>query len=309
MKPITTAFLVALFGGIAGYLIASGLYVSFDITAWVQSTREVLYPLPYAFRFLCSPANSLGIPCSLAADGTVVIPWYDAEDMAISMAVLGILLLFVPSFLVASRIRVSGRAYGQAAVVSLFLVSTAFTLYFILAPWVLLEPVPAVYVVASSSLAVLFLFFLRLGAYQTHRSLGGSASLALLDVLAYVGLMGVAVWSFVFPIIHPFPPDMMVDLFYSPALPIGVYSLIFFWAVLIIVRVALVPFTGHPSERPYARRNDSLRKLTDRVSELERNLEEATRAKEPRQDEKMTFMLNEISAVKQELASLKERKE
>jgi len=306
LKQVPTAYLVALFCGLAGYLIASGLYLSFDVAAWVQSTHQVLYHLPYAFQFLCSPARAFGIPCSLSLDGTVVVAWYDAEDMAISLALFGILLLFVPSFIVASRLRRGkGEMYRQASLVSLFLVSTAVTLYLIIAPWIILVPVQGAYTVAAGFIAGASLFLLRTLSYRTKHSNSGSAALAFLDVLAYLGVIGLAMWTFVFPIVHPFPADMMVYLFYIPSLPIGAYSLVFIWAMLVAIRIVLLPFTRPVSERLYDDVEDSLRRLAEAVSQVDRKLEGADGAKDPVLSEKVTSVLSELSAVRRELSSLR----
>jgi len=130
-------------------------------------------------------------------------------------------------------------------------------------------------------------------------------ALGFLDVLAYLGVIGLTIWTFVFPIAHPFPPDTMLYLFYLPALPIGVYSLAFIWAMLIAVRVVLLPFTRPVSEKLFADIEGSLRKLSEAVSQVDHRLQETGGTEDPQIGQKVTSMLNELSAVRKELSSLK----
>jgi hypothetical protein len=172
-------------------------------------------------------------------------------------------------------------------------------------PWVVSWAIPAVYTVGAGVLAGLSLLLLRAGSYREHHSLSGSVALGFLDVLAYLGVIGLAIWTFVFPIAHPFPSDMMLYLFYLPSLPIGVYSLAFIWAMLILVRVVLMPFTRPVTEKLYRDIEGSLRELSDAVSQVEHRLQETGNTEDPQIGQKVTSMLNELSAVRKELSSLK----
>ena len=172
-------------------------------------------------------------------------------------------------------------------------------------PWVVSWAIPPEDTVGAGLLAGFSLFLLRAGSYREHHSLGGSVALGFLDVLAYLGVIGLSIWTFVFPIAHPFPPDTMLYLFYVSSLPIGVYSLAFIWAMLIVVRVVLLPFTRPVTEKLYRDIEGSLRELSDAVSQVEHRLQETGNKGDPQIGQKVTSMLNELSAVRKELSSLK----
>ena len=185
-----------------------------------------------------------------------------------------------------------------------FLGLTGGLLYLIAAPYVGQLGNDYAETAGVGALGGLILLGLRFMGYRKQHSPQGALSLAFLDVLAWVGLVGVLVWSFVFPILNPFPPGTVLYLFYLPQFPIGVYSLTFVWAMLIVLRVVLQPFTKPPSDRVYADIEASLRKLTDTVNQVGR-IRGADQKADPVLAEKVSSIMNEITAVRKELTTIK----
>jgi hypothetical protein len=185
-----------------------------------------------------------------------------------------------------------------------FLGLTAALLYLIAAPYVGQLGNDYAATAGVGGLGGAVLLGLRFVAYRRAHSPAGALSLAFLDVLAWVGVVGVLIWSFVFPILNPFPPSTVLYLFYLPEFPIGVYSLTFVWAMLIVLRVVLQPFTKPPSDRVYADIESSLRKLTETVNQVGR-LRGADQKADPGLADKVSTIISEITAVRKELSTIK----
>ncbi|MDG7010158.1 MAG: hypothetical protein JRN16_06890 [Nitrososphaerota archaeon] len=186
-----------------------------------------------------------------------------------------------------------------------FLALTAAMLALIVAPVARLMPTDYAATAGVGGLAGLSLFALRLMSYTKKHGLAGSVSLAFLDVLAWVGVVGVLVWSFIFPVMGAFPANTMLYLFYLPAFPIGMYSLTFFWAMLVVLRVALQPFTKPPSERVYADIETSLGRLADTVALVGQRMKGPDQKMDPALAEKVSAIMSEVTAVRKELSTIK----
>ena len=186
----------------------------------------------------------------------------------------------------------------------LFLLLTGALVYLIAAPYAGVQGEDNGATAVVAALGGLILLAVRFTAYRKLHGPQGSLSLAFLDVLAWIGVVGVLVWSFVFPVLHAFPADTVLYLFYLPQFPIGVYSLTFIWAMLIVLRVVLQPFTKPPTERVYADIESSLRKLTDTVNQVGR-MRGADQKADPALADKVTSIMSEITAVRKELSSIK----
>jgi len=66
-----------------------------------------------------------------------------------------------------------------------------------------------------------------------------------------------------------------------------------------------LPFTRPVTEKLYRDIEGSLRELSDAVSQVEHRLQETGNTEDPQIGQKVTSMLNELSAVRKELSSLK----
>jgi hypothetical protein len=192
-----------------------------------------------------------------------------------------------------------------ALLLLLFLGSTVALLFLVVAPEAHAMAADYPLTGAVGAFGGLVLLAMRFGAYRKKRGAGASLSLAFLDIMAWVGVIGVLVWSFVFPILAPFPTDTILYLFYLPAFPIGVYSLTFIWAMLIVLRVVLQPFTKPPSEKVYADIETSLRKLTDTVSQVGQRMRGTDQKMDPAFVDKVSSIMSEITAVRHELSTIK----
>ena len=190
-------------------------------------------------------------------------------------------------------------------VLLVFAALTLALIYLIAAPYAGLLPTDYGATAGVGALGGLVLLGLRYSSYRKVHGPPGSLSLAFLDVMAWVGVVGVLVWSFIFPTIHSFPAGMILYLFYLPQFPIGVYSLTFIWAMLIVLRVVLQPFTKPPSERVYADIESSLRKLTDTVNQVGLQMRGDDRKVDPALAEKVSSIMSEISAVRKDLSGIK----
>ena len=194
---------------------------------------------------------------------------------------------------------------GTRPLLVVFVALTAALIYLIAAPYVGQLSNDYGATAAVGALGGLILLGLRYLSYRKVHGPPGSLSLALLDVMAWVGVVGVFVWSFVFPTLHSFPAGMILYLFYLPQFPIGVYSLTFIWAMLIVLRVVLQPFTKPPSERVYADIESSLRKLTDTVNQVGLQMKGNDRKVDPALAEKVSSIMSEITAVRKDLSGIK----
>jgi hypothetical protein len=194
---------------------------------------------------------------------------------------------------------------GTRPLLVVFVALTAALIYLIAAPYVGQLSNDYGATAAVGALGGLILLGLRYSSYRKVHGPPGSLSLALLDVMAWVGVVGVFVWSFVFPTLHSFPAGMILYLFYLPQFPIGVYSLTFIWAMLIVLRVVLQPFTKPPSERVYADIESSLRKLTDTVNQVGLQMKGNDRKVDPALAEKVSSIMSEITAVRKDLSGIK----
>ncbi|MDG6988620.1 MAG: hypothetical protein JRN21_04765 [Nitrososphaerota archaeon] len=186
-----------------------------------------------------------------------------------------------------------------------FLALTVALLALIIAPVARLMPDDYAATAGVGALAGLSLFGMRFMSYMRKHGLAGAASLAFLDVLAWVGVIGILVWSFVFPVIGAFPAGTMLYLFYIRAFPIGMYSLTFLWAMLVVLRVALQPFTKPPSERVYADIETSLGKLADTVALVGQRMKGPDQKMDPALAEKVSAIMSEVTAVRKELSTIK----
>lgn len=153
--------------------------------------------------------------------------------------------------------------------------------------------------------ACFFLFAWRLVAYGQKRGVAATISLAFFDVVAYLSFLGGIIWAFILPVIRQFPATMIIDLFYSPNLPIGVYSLVLGMGLVIVIRALFVPFTRPPSEQAYGQIEAMLAKLNDNIYQMGKKLEDAGDSVDPTMADKVTSMVNELSAVRRELSSIK----
>ncbi|MDG6917739.1 MAG: hypothetical protein JRM85_09125 [Nitrososphaerota archaeon] len=197
-------------------------------------------------------------------------------------------------------------AVGRARfLLAAFVVLTVALVYLIAAPYAGELSNDYAATAGVGALGGLALLGLRFSSYRKVHGPPGSLSLAFLDVMAWVGVVGVVVWSFVFPVMHPFPADTVLYLFYLPQFPIGVYSLTFLWAMLIVFRVALQPFTKPPSERVFADIESTLRKLTDTVNKVGLQMKGDDQKVDPALAEKVTSIMSEITAVRKDLSGLK----
>ncbi len=196
-----------------------------------------------------------------------------------------------------------GRDSSRPLLILILIVTLAFV-YLIVAPVAHLMDTNYSLTAGVGALGGLILFASRQGTYRKNHSMRGSLSLAFLDVLAWIGVIGVVVWSFVFPVIAAFPASTLLYLFYIPAFPIGMYSLTFLWAMLIVLRVILDPFTKPPSEKLYADIETSLRRLTETVAKvgLAKGPEQTV---DPKLVDKVSSIMTEITAVRKELSSIK----
>ena len=194
---------------------------------------------------------------------------------------------------------------GTRPLLVVFVALTAALIYLIATPYVGQLSNDYGATAAVGALGGLILLGLRYSSYRKVHGPPGSLSLALLDVMAWVGVVGVFVWSFVFPTLHSFPAGMILYLFYLPQFPIGVYSLTFIWAMLIVLRVVLQPFTKPPSERVYADIESSLRKLTDTVNQVGLQMKGNDRKVDPALAEKVSSIMSEITAVRKDLSGIK----
>lgn len=193
----------------------------------------------------------------------------------------------------------------SAFLLLLSFVLTGGLLYLIIAPDAHLMDADYALTAGVGALGGLALFVMRFVYYRKSHGAPGSLSLAFLDVLAWVGVIGVFVWSFVFPILAPFPTGTILYLFYVSAFPIGVYSLTFLWAMLIVLRVVLQPFTKPPSEKVYADIETSLRKLTDTVNQVGQKMRGTDQKMDPALVDKVSSIMSEITAVRKELSTIK----
>ncbi len=186
-----------------------------------------------------------------------------------------------------------------------FVALTLALIYLIAAPYVGQLSNDYAATAGVGALGALVLLGLRYPYYRKVHTPSGSLSIAFLDVMAWVGVVGVLVWSFVFPTLHSFPASMVLYLFYLPQFPIGVYSLTFIWAMLIVLRVVLQPFTKPPSERVYADIESSLRKLTDTVNQVGLQMRGTDRKVDPALADKVSSIMSEITAVRKDLSTIK----
>ena len=186
-----------------------------------------------------------------------------------------------------------------------FLALTAALIYLVAAPYVGASGEDYAATAGVGAFGGLVLLGLRFLSYRKVHGPPASLSLAFLDVLAWVGVVGVLVWSFVFPVLHAFPASTVLYLFYLPQFPIGVYSLTFIWAMLIVLRVVLQPFTKPPSQRVYADIETSLRRLTDTVNLVGQQMKGTDQKMDPGLADKVSSIMTEIMAVRKELTTIK----
>ncbi|MDG6910198.1 MAG: hypothetical protein JRN08_07490 [Nitrososphaerota archaeon] len=191
------------------------------------------------------------------------------------------------------------------ALFALFLILTLALIYLIAAPYTGELGDDYAATAGVGGLGGLILLGIRYISYRRAHAPPASLSLAVLDVLAWIGVVGVLVWSFVFPALHAFPAGTILYLFYLPQFPIGVYSLTFIWAMLIVLRVVLQPFTKPPSERVYADIESSLRKLTDTVNQVGNTMRGTDQKVDPALVDKVSSIMSEITAVRKELSNIK----
>jgi hypothetical protein len=159
---------------------------------------------------------------------------------------------------------------------------------------------------ASGGFAALILWFLRYESYHKHHRVAAALSLGFMDVLAFIGFVGLVIWTFVFPIINPFPPGFLIDMFYMPSLPIGVYSFVLLWGAFIILRLLIQPFTKPPPERLYGDLEMSLKRMGDTVASLSQRLQTEDKASmDPALMERVSSMVSEVAAMRKELTTAK----
>jgi hypothetical protein len=188
---------------------------------------------------------------------------------------------------------------------ALFVILTLALIYLIAAPYTGQLGNDYAATAGVGALGAIVLLGARFMTYRKAHAGRASLSLAVLDVLAWLGVVGVLVWSFVFPALHAFPASTILYLFYLPQFPIGVYSLTFIWAMLIVLRVVLQPFTKPPSEKVYADIESSLRRLTDTVDQVGQKMRGTDQKVDPALVEKVSSIMSEISAVRKELTTIK----
>ncbi|MDG6898603.1 MAG: hypothetical protein JRN24_02585 [Nitrososphaerota archaeon] len=197
------------------------------------------------------------------------------------------------------------RRNVSKALFGLFFLLTIALVYLIAAPYAGVSNEDYATTAGVGALGGLIFLGLRFIAYRKVHGPPASLSLAFLDVLAWIGVVGVLLWSFVFPVLHAFPASTTLFLFYLPQFPIGVYSLTFLWAMLIVLRVVLQPFTKPPSERVYADIETSLKKLTDTVNQVGQQMKGTDQKMDPGLADKVTSIMTEITAVRKELTTIK----
>ena len=197
------------------------------------------------------------------------------------------------------------RKSGGRVLFAIFLIVNAALIYLVAAPYAGLVANDFALTAGVGALGGLFLLALRYRSYRKARGAAASLSLAFLDVLAWVGVVGVLVWSFVFPALRAFPAGTLLYLFYLPQFPIGVYSLTFVWAMLIVLRVVLQPFTKPPAEKVYADIEASLRKLTETVNQVGQRPKGPDQKPDPALADKVSSIMSEITAVRRELSTIK----
>jgi hypothetical protein len=156
----------------------------------------------------------------------------------------------------------------------------------------------SLYVITLLSSTGLCLFVFRVGPYRSHHRFPASVSLASFDVLAYIGVLGLSIWGFIYPVLHAVPPSTTLYLFYSPSLPVGVYSMDFIWALPVILRVALEPFARPQSENLYSDIESTLRRLSDAVSQVGQKLQTNGKSEDSVLLKKVSSIMDELSGVR-----------
>jgi hypothetical protein len=81
---------------------------------------------------------------------------------------------------------------------------------------------------------------------------------------------------------------------------------VFVWALLVIVRVALGPFTRPPSKKIYEGIESTLQRLSDAVAQVDQKLQTDSESKNPVLLEKVSSLMSELSVVRNELFSMKD---
>ena len=176
-----------------------------------------------------------------------------------------------------------------------FLITAGLFFYLLVIPWTGLAPPDYLLAEISAILAAVTLFGSRVMARHGRMSLMRASLLALTDTLAFVGFVGLATWTLVFPLLYPFPPEIIV---------VGVFALIVTAAMVVVLRFAQ-PGASAKREGGYSDVEFTLKQLGEAVEELSRRLPKGERNVDPAVSERLATMMNEVAAMRKDFATMR----
>lgn len=187
-----------------------------------------------------------------------------------------------------------GSSRGRMIILLVFLAFAALTIYLLAGSLVGLAPPTSVVPEVTALVAAGALFAYRMQT-RRGRAPGGSVRPALVDALVFLGILGLAAWTFVFPLLYPLPQQTAV---------IGVYSLILIAAMIVVLRFASPGLRGR-SDDGYADIEASLKRLGKAVDQLSRRVPQGEKNVDPAVAERLATMMGEVASMKKELSSIK----
>lgn len=176
-----------------------------------------------------------------------------------------------------------------------FLATTGLTFYLLVVPWTGLAPASYGLAEASAVLSAVFLFFNRLVSRRERMTPMRAALLSLTDALAFAGFLGLSAWTLVLPLLHPFPPEIVV---------VGVFALILTAAMAVVLRF-VQPGASSREGGAYSEVEFSLKKLGEAVEQLNKRLPQGNRDVDPAVTERLASMMGEVAAMRKEFATMR----
>jgi hypothetical protein len=176
-----------------------------------------------------------------------------------------------------------------------FLAFAALTIYLLAGSSLGIAPANFTLPEATALVAAGSLFAYRLQTRRRRQPNGKSFLPALVDAVSFLGIVALAAWTFVFPVLYPLPQETAV---------IGVYSLILIAAMIVVLRFAS-PGLRARSDDAYSNIESSLRQLGKAVEQLSRRVPQSEGKTDPAVAERLSAMMGEVAAMKKELSTMK----